>query len=718
MKLSVGQFDRSDCGAACLASIARYYHLKLPVWKIRQLAGTNRIGTSAYGLVKAAEQIGLEAKGVELECDDLAEIPLPAIVHLKLKKGGHHFVVLYKVSKRKVTVMDPAQGRMIQLSMEEFLAQWTGIAILMIPGLDFQAGNEKKSNLSRFAELIKPHRKIFLQSGIGALAFTIMGLSTAVYIQKLTDFVLVGHNRNLLHLMGVIMLGILLFQVIIGALQSIFVLRVGQNIDSVLITGYYKHLLRLPQRFFDSMRVGELISRVNDAVKIRSFINQVAVEAVVDGLIIIMAFLLMLAVNWKLALFTYTVLPVYGLIYYFTNFFNRKVERKQMEQTAELETQLVESLRSVKTIKQMGAERYFTNQAEGKLLKVLDQVYVSGKTNIFSSSSMMMINRLLTVAILWMGAGFVIDSYLTPGELMSFFAITGFFTGPVSRLIAMNKSVQGALIASDRLFEILDLERETNVKAKLKLSKAELGDIAFQKVQFSYTLEQDLFDDLSFTIKKGQITALLGDSGSGKSTIGHLIQGLYQISGGKISIGQCDLRYVDPVDLRRMVGVVSQQIELFAGNVIENIALGDERPDMNRLNTIIQQLDLNDVIDVLPEGLYTWLGENANQLSGGQRQRLAIARVMYLNPEVYIFDEATSFLDDRSEKIIKELMLRLQKEGKTIIMVAHRMSIIDIADQIYVFRKGQVEESGSYQQLIQNKGRFSEMVQHQVGIPV
>lgn len=718
MKLSVGQFDKSDCGAACLASVARYYHLKLPVWKIRQLAGTNRVGTSAYGLLQAAEQIGFDAKGIQIEADDLKEIPLPAIAHIKLKSGGHHFVVIYKLTARKVKLMDPAQGRMVTMSLKMFLEQWTGIAILLIPGLQFKEGSEKKSAFSRFYDLIKPHRKVFVQSGVGAIAFTLMGLSTAIYIQKLTDFVLVGHNRNLLHLMGIIMLGILLFQMIIGALQSLFVLRVGQNIDSVLITGYYKHILRLPQRFFDSMRVGELISRVNDAVKIRSFINQVAVEAVVDGLIVVMAFLLMLAVNWKLALFTYTALPVYFAIYMITNRINRKVERKQMEQTAELEIQLVESLRSVKTIKQMGAEEYFSNQAEMKLLKVLDQVYYSGKTNIFSTTSTHMVNRLLTLVILWIGAGFVIDTYLTPGELMSFFAITGFFTGPIARLLAMNKSVQGALIASDRLFEILDLERETDTNAKLRLNKEELGDIVFQNVKFSYTLEQELFEQLSFTIKKGDITALLGDSGCGKSTIGYLIQGLYQIEGGKITIGQCDIRYIDPVDLRQMVGVVSQQIELFAGNVIENIALGDVQPDMNRLNKIIHQLELNDVIDALSEGLYTWLGENANQLSGGQRQRLAIARALYLNPEIYIFDEATSFLDDRTEKVVKKLIANLREEGKTVIMVAHRMSIIDIADHIIVFRKGEIEEAGSYKELLGKKGRFSEMVQHQMALQV
>lgn len=712
MSFNVQQFDKTDCGAACLASIARYYRLKLPVWKIRQLAGTNRIGTSAYGLIHAAEKLGFDAKGIEITSDELSEIPLPAIAHLKLSNGQHHFVVVFKVGKRTVKVMDPADGKMMYLSFADFNQKWTGVAILLIPSIDFKVGNEKVSLTRRLLSLVTPHRHVFVQSGFGALAFSIIGVSTAIYIQKITDFVLVGHNENLLHLMSIIMIVLVMFQVVLGMLQSWFVLRVGQNIDTTLITSYYEHLMKLPQRFFDSMRVGELISRVNDAIKIRNFINQVAVEAVVDVLIILIAFLVMFVVNWKLAILTSLVIPVYFLIFLVTNRVNRKVERKKMEKTAELEIQLVESLRASKTIKQMGAETYFTEQSEDRLMNVLEEVYKSGKIDILSGSSMLTINRLLTIVVLWIGAGIVIDNKLTPGELMSFFAITSFFIGPIARLLGMNKTVQGALIASDRLFEILDLISEDESVQGDVDELVLKGDVSFKSVDFSYTLEQDLFKDLSFSIKQGSITALLGDSGSGKSTIGYLLQGLYPISSGRIAIGNVDIGNVPLSFLRKVVGVVPQNIELFAGNVIENIALGDYSPNMKRLNDIIDRLNLHDIIEALPEGLYTWLGENAIQLSGGQRQRLAIARVMYLDPDIYVFDEATSFLDDRTEQQVKNIILKLRDKGKTVVMVAHRLSTIDIADELFVFSKGRVLEHGTYDGLVEKKGRFYEMVQH------
>ncbi len=716
MKLSIQQYDKTDCGAACLASVARYYRLRLPLWDIRRQAGTNKGGTSAYGLVKAAESLGFDAKGIQIELDDLKEVPLPAIAHLQLPSGTHHFVVVYKVGKHTVKVMDPAFGRMQTIKLEAFSQRWTGVAILLIPSSDFSGGDKSVSNYRRFWNMIRPHRSIFIQSGFGALAFSLLGLSTAFYIQKLTDFVLVGHNQNLLHLLGLIMLVIFAVQLLIGVLQSSFVLRVSQNIDISLISGYFRHLIKLPQKFYDSMRIGELISRVNDAVKIRNFINQVAVEAVVDSLIIIIAFMVMAVFSLKLALLAYAVIPIYLLLFFITNSVNRRLERAKMEETAELEVQLVESLRAVKTIKQMGAEEHFADNVDSRLVKVLEQAYRSGRLDIFSVSSMQFVSRILTLAILWAGAGLVIDTELSSGELMSFFAISAYFTGPVARLAAINKSIHGALIAMDRLFELLELKQEDEDEQRHSFSHDEVGDILFADVNFAYTLEQELFNNFNLELKANTISVLLGDSGCGKSTLGALLQGLYPISGGKISIGGNDVRYIQLSDLRKVVGIVPQNIELFSGNVIENIALGDATPDIKRIRQIIQQLKLEETIDQLPEGMYTWLGENATQLSGGQRQRLAIARVLYLNPQIYIFDEATSFLDDRSEAIVKDLILELKEAGKTIIMVAHRMSVIDIADQVYVFGKGEVIQSGSVKALkADKKGRFHEMWKHHLG---
>jgi ABC-type bacteriocin/lantibiotic exporter with double-glycine peptidase domain len=464
MSIKVKQRDITDCGAACIASIASYHKLDMPVAKIRQVAGTDKKGTNVYGLLQAAEKLGFTAKGVKGAADALPKIPLPAIAHVVVKEVLQHYVVIYKVTEKYLEIMDPGTGKLEKMPMEKFTAMWTGVLVLMVPAEGFEKKNEKVSNASRFWYLLKPNKSILTQALFGAIIYTILGLSTSVYIQKITDYVLVDRNTNLLNLLSVGMVIILLLQIFIGATKSVFVLKTGQKIDARLILGYYKHLLKLPQRFFDTMRVGEIISRVNDAVKIRAFINDVAINLVVNIFIIVFSFMLMFVYNWKLALIAAIVIPLYALTYWLTNKLNKKQERKLMENSAELESQLVESLNSVKTIKQFGLENHANLRTETRFVTLLKTIYKSGINSIFAGNSSEFLSRIFTIVLLWSGSYFVIDQTITPGELLSFYAIIGYFTGPAASLIGMNKTAQNALIAADRLFEIMDLEREDEEK--------------------------------------------------------------------------------------------------------------------------------------------------------------------------------------------------------------------------------------------------------------
>nr|WP_282456344.1 cysteine peptidase family C39 domain-containing protein [Chitinophaga sedimenti] len=263
----VKQRDISDCAAACLASVASYYNLEMPVARIRQYAYTDGKGTNVMGMIEAAGKLGFQAKGVKGPWEALANIPKPAIAHLVLKGVLHHYVVIYRVTKEYVLVMDPSDGELHKVKQEDFKQMWTGVLVLLLPGETFKPGNEKASNLQRFWYLLKPHRAVTAQTVFGAMLYTILGLSTSIYVQKIVDNVLVEENRNLLNLLGVVMLGILALQLYIGSLKSVFALKTGQQIDAQLILGYYKHLLKLPQQFFDTMRVGEITSRINDAAR-------------------------------------------------------------------------------------------------------------------------------------------------------------------------------------------------------------------------------------------------------------------------------------------------------------------------------------------------------------------------------------------------------------------------------------------------------------------
>jgi ATP-binding cassette subfamily B protein len=711
----IRQRDISDCGAACLASVAAYYNLQLPVARIRQLAATDAKGTNVLGVIEAAGKIGFQAKGVKGPFDALFNIPKPAIAHVVVQEKLHHFVVIYRVTKTHVTIMDPADGLYHKMTHAQFSAIWTNVLILLMPDESFQAGNEKVSHLQRFWFLLRPHRTVVLQALFGAIIYTVLGLSTSIYVQKIVDNVLVEGNGNLLNLLGIIMLLILVLQFFIGQWKSIFALKTGQQIDARLILGYYKHLLRLPQQFFDTMRVGEITSRIGDAVKIRVFINDIAIGLVVNVFIVLFSFALMFTYYWKLALIVLAILPVYGIVYRISNQINKRMQRKLMEDNAELGSQLVESLNAAATIKRFGLEEYANMKTESRFVRLLKTIFSSSVSNLYIGNVSSFITSAFVVILLWAGSYFVMDRQLSPGELLSFYALIGYFTGPAMSLIGANRSLQDALIAADRLFEIMDLAQEESGN-KVKLSPGQTGDIVFQNVSFRYGTRVEVFRRFSLHIHKGKITAIVGESGSGKSTLMALLQNIYPLQEGSITIGNMDIRYIEHESLRRQVSVVPQQIDLFAGTVLENIAVGEFEPDMQKVLQISAQLGILHFIEKLPEGFNTMLGEHGVNLSGGQRQRLAIARALYRDPDILILDEATSSLDSVSDQYVQEVMQQLRDRGKTILVIAHRLSTVINADKIVVLQEGAMAEEGTHSQLLQNNAIYSKLWHHHQAI--
>ncbi|MCL7989224.1 peptidase domain-containing ABC transporter [Sphingobacterium sp. lm-10] len=704
-KINVKQHDMRDCGAACLSSIGGYYGLQLPIAKIRQYCHTDTRGTNILGLTEGLAKMGFLAKGVRGKEEALAQIPLPAIAHIVIKDQLQHFVVIYKVDKQHITVMDPGVGKMEKYNWESFKKVWTGVLVLLEPNEYFEKRNEHVNNMVRFWQLIQPHRSVVFQALVGAMVYTLLGLSSAIYIEKITDYVLIDGNLRLLNLLSVGMIIILIFQIFLSIVKSILVLQTGQRIDRHLILGYYKHLFSLPQRFFDTMKVGEIISRVNDAVKIRTFINDVSIQIVVNIFIVLFSFALMFTYYWKLALVVALVIPLYLGVYWISNRLNKKVERRLMEEGADLEAHLVESLTAAKTIKLFGVETFANNKTDQRFSILLKTIYRSVMNGIFSGNASEFLSRIFTIVLLWVGSKYVIERVITPGELLSFYALIGYFTSPVSQLIGMNKSVQNALIASDRLFEIMDLERE-ELTDKMDLKPEQIGNIQFDKVSFSYGSRAKIFTDFSCEFEIGKMTAIVGESGSGKTTLVTLIQNLYTLQSGKIQIGEYDISYVSNYSLRHLISTVPQEIELFSGNVIENIALGEEFPDMQRIIMITKQLDILGFIDKLPEGFQTYLGENGTLLSGGQKQRIAIARAIYRNPEILVLDEATSSLDSESEIVIQNTFKLLKEMGKTLIIIAHRLSSIAHADKIMVLKDGRIIEEGAHQLLLDQKKSY------------
>ena len=653
--------------------------------------------------------MGLIAKGVRTSINMLSEIPLPAIAHIiKESDQQHHYVVIYANSKKGLQVMDPASGKLETWKRSEFQKQWSGVLVIFRKKKDFHQINETASNWKRFWELVKPNQKNYLRAFVAALLFTILGLGISVYVQKITDVVLVDSDLLLLHQLSLILLLILIIQFVLGLVKSISVLKSGQRIDAQLVLGYFRHILKLPQRFFDTNQVGEIISRVNDAIKIRFFINDLAIELLVNILIVIFSFSFLVFYSWRLSLVIALIIPLYAITYVVVNRRNQKTERGLMENAAELESILVENISQVKTLKQFGSEGFANDRLQNSFGSLLTTYYRSGLTEISGRATAQFLSAGFVLILLWFGSVYVIEDLLSTGELFSCYALMAYFSGPIGSLISMNKTIQNALIAADRLFEIMDLACEQEPPFK-PLDKSGLGNIQFEGISFGYGNRTEIFRDFSTTIYQGQITAIVGESGSGKSTLISLLQKLYQPRSGRIMIGDYDLQQLGKTCLQDIMTVVPQHLDLFTGSITENIALGDRAPDMERIRDIYNQLEMGEMIRDLPFGLETQVGQNGIMLSGGQRHRIAIARALYRHPEILLLDEAGTALDAHAEEMVWSILCQLRERGKTIIMVSHQLHTISRADRILVLDSAKIVEQGTHHQLLAAKGKYYRM---------
>ncbi len=701
----VRQHDRSDCGAACLCSIARAFGYDMPLSKMRELASTDRNGSNVMGLVEAAEKMGFFARGIKGPPEALKSAPVPSIAHLKTDRNIYHFVVLTRIGKQHVKYMDPESGDIRKARWNDWVRQWTGVLVIMAPGPAFSEKKDNPSPASRFFGLVKPFRPILFQSLLGAVLYSLLGLSTSLFVQKIVDFVLVNRNLNLLNIMGTAMIILLLVRILISWFKGVLLIKAGNQVDAGMVLGYCRQLLSLPQRFFDSMRTGEILSRVNDAIKIRVFINQSLVEGLVSLLTIMLTMLAMALFSWQLCLLVASALPLYAILYALFDRFNKKVLRRLMEETAMLESQLVESMHSQRTIRAFGWQAWSLNRTAEKLTRVLKMNYRSGLAAMLADHAGELISGMLTILLLWTGSVRVTRGVLSPGELMSFYAMLGYLLGPVRNLLNLNRILRDALIAADRLFQILDLKTETNAGSGIRVNTIQ-HNIEFCSVRFRYGARPELFRDLSFSIPNGMMTGIVGNSGSGKSSIAAMLRAEYLPSGGSLLINNCDIRQIDRASLRKRIGIVPQRIELFSGSILDNIAPEEKVPDTEKLLGISEQTGLMRLIKQLPAGFYTEVGEGGLNLSGGERQRIALARALYQDPEMLILDEATTALDPVSEAEILKVIHELRESSMTLLLISHKLSLVHMADQIILIDEGKAPESGSHQELLRLNGKY------------
>jgi ATP-binding cassette, subfamily B, bacterial HlyB/CyaB len=705
------QQSAADCGAACLVMVGRYWGKNLSINRLRDLANVSRSGASMRSLSAAAESLGFATRPVKASLDKFAQQSLPAIAHWQ----GRHYIVVYEITKKQVIVADPAIGQR-QLTIKEFLAGWTGYALLLQPTTSLKKTQEANTPFWQLFDLVKPHFQVLLEVFIASVLIQVFGLITPLFTQLLLDRVIVQGSILTLNTVGFGLLVFGLFRVAINGLRQYLLDHTANRISVALMVGFIKHTFGLPLSFFESRYVGDIVSRVQENQKIQRFLTGEALSIGLDLLTVFVYVGLMFWYSPPMALMTLAIVPPFVLLTFFATPFLRRISREVFTAGTLENSYLIQSLTGISSIRSMAIEQTVRWHWEELLNNLIKKNFsgqvISNQLQLISST----IQSLASTGLLWFGAWLVIQNQLTIGQLVAFNMLLGNIIQPFQRLIILWNQLQEVIVATERINDVLEAELEEDLEHNPRQFLPRLiGRIRFHNVTFRYHPESEIniLENLSFEILPEQTVAVVGRSGSGKTTLSKLILGLYLATDGRVLIDNQDVTSISLHSLRSQIGVVDQDTFLFGGTIRENITIAHPEASLEEIVEAAQLAGADEFIKRMPMGYETQIGEGGGMLSGGQRQRLAIARALLGNPRLLILDEATSHLDAESERIIQNNLKKIL-QGRTSVIIAHRLSTVRHADLILVLDRGVLVESGTHEELITKKGHYFYLNQQQL----
>ncbi|WP_279510537.1 peptidase domain-containing ABC transporter, partial [Clostridium perfringens] len=548
-----------------------------------------------------------------------------------------------------------------------------GILLIMTPTAEFKKGNEVKGVFTRFFELLKPQKGLLFNIFLASLLITAFGIIGSFYFKFLLDDIVPNNLRQSLTIFSIGFILLAIFKVITEAFRTQLLIHLGQRLDIPLMLGYYDHVVNLPMNFFGTREIGEIISRFNDASKIRQAISGVALTMMIDVILVIVGGGILYYQSSLLFGITIFPLILYGIIVFVFKSNIEKVNRETMEGNAKLTSYLVESLNGIETIKAFNAEREVNLETEKRFIKFIKAIFKNEYINNIQVSLKSLVKGVFAIVILWIGTVQVLNGKISFGELLTFNALLAYFLSPVENIINLQPTLQTAVVAAERLSEILDLELEKSEEEYKKIIPQSLkGKIEFKNVDFRYGTRQLILKNINMTINKGERIALVGESGSGKTTLAKLLLNFYQCEKGEIIVNDYNLLDINVEALRDKIAYISQETFLFNGTIIENLMLGNPYLTYEEIIEACKKAQIHDFINSLPLRYNTLVEENGSNFSGGQKQRLSIARAILRKPEILIMDEATSNLDSITEKAIEKTIHEFS-EGMTTIIIAHRL---------------------------------------------
>lgn len=713
----VKQHDIKDCGPACLSTICRNYGKKISIAKLRELTKTDNIGTSIYGLVDGARKIGLDAAPLEGTQDELLEaiskneINLPAIAHVIIDKHLEHYVVIHKITKSKFIIADPSKG-IVKYSYNDFFSIWTGHIVTFSKTEEFEMTNETKGTLSRFFVLITTQKIQLFSIFMISIVITAISLTGAYAFKLVIDGIVLKDNNtsqlqaifNNIHIIGIALLSLYTIQAAAQVFRSMLVAKLSNKLDTVVMLEYYNHVVSLPMKFFSTRKTGEILSRFSDASKIREAISNVALTVMIDFVLALAGGYLLFILSPVLLSISIVIIILYLLLVFCFNNPIKKINYETMENNAQLSSYLKESIDGIETVKAFNNENAVKTQTKTKLAKLFDKIYKGSIIYSLQDSLSGFIASAGAAIILWIGIILVQRGTITLGSLVTFQAMMTYFIDPMKNIIELQPTIQTAVVAADRLSDMLDVEIEemsalTNQPYKFS------NRILFDNISFRYGNRKRVLNDIHIEIKRGERIALVGESGSGKTTLVKLLMNLYPPEKGTIYIDNADIQNISLKMIRRKIAYISQDIFLFSDTIKNNLKIGRKDISDKDILHVLKQSLADKFIEKQSLGLDTMLEENGNNLSGGEKQRLAIARALLRNPDILIMDEATSNLDSITEKMIDNTIFNLSNDI-TCIMIAHRLSTIMKCDKIYVMERGCIVETGTHQELLDKKGIY------------
>ena len=700
---------RNDPGLTALVMLLRFHGAGVDPAQIRHQCGTAAIGIP--DMIRCAKEFGLKAREMKTSWPRLATTPLPAIA--ALKDGG--FLLLGKVGDDKVVVQSTKTPRPELMSRADLEAIWDGRIVLMTRRASLTELS-RRFDITWFVGAIHKYRQQLAEVLLGSFFLQLFALASPLFFQVVIDKVLVHRSMGTLDVMVIGLLGIALFETILGILRTYLFSHATNRIDVELGARLFQHLLALPTAYFQSRRVGDSVARVRELESIRNFLTSSALTLVIDLFFTVVFLGVMFLYSPLLTGIVLAGFPFYvGISAGVTPQFRRLLDEK-FKRGAENQAFLVESVTGVETLKAMAVEPQMQRRWEEQLAGYVAASFRVLRLGNTASNSVQFVSKVVMAGILYFGARLVISGDLTVGELVAFNMLAGRVSQPVLRLAQIWQEFHQAKLSVERLGDILNTPPEPKFNPARAALPAIRGDVTFDHVVFRYRIDgPEVLHDVSFSVSAGQVIGIVGPSGSGKSTVAKLVQRLYIPERGRVLVDGVDLAMVDTSWLRRQVGSVLQENVLFNQSIRDNIALPDPSMPIEQVVEAAKLAGAHDFILELPEGYDTVVGERGASLSGGQRQRIAIARALVTNPRILIFDEATSALDYESERIIQENMQRIA-QGRTVFIIAHRLSTVRRSNRIITIDRGRLVEDGTHDELIKKGGRYATLHRVQADI--